>query len=324
LTAKYEIAADAESPAILTAAAPSRTAGDERVIFSDVMLVRQLPPAKYVLRAVVSSADAPVKTMMREFEVAAPRVLMTSVEAGAAPSAGSSELFLPAVDDLFARRFHLDEAARPETVRPFRERLAPPATSAFDQGVASLAAHDFPRAETSFKDAIQADSDNAAAALAYLAVTFAAAGHDTEAASAWQTALIDGSDLPQIYVWLGDALMRTRNLAQARAILEEGLKKWPSDLRFAKPLAVLYATFGQGREALRTLERHLAEHPDDVEANYLGVEWTYHLHLSGVVAHTRADDVKLARAYAAAYEKGRGSQMPLIREWMDFLEGRSR
>jgi hypothetical protein len=118
--------------------------------------------------------------------------------------------------------------------------------------------------------------------------------------------------------------MRTRNLAQARAILEEGLKKWPSDLRFTKPLAVLYATFGQGREALRTLERHLAGSPDDIEANYLGVEWTYQLHLSGVVAHSRADDVKLARAYAAAYEKGRGSQMPLIKEWMDFLEGRSR
>ena len=171
---------------------------------------------------------------------------------------------MPAGDELFARPFHLDEAARPDIVRPFRERIAPPAVSAFDQGVALLAGNDFPKAETSFKSAIQADSDNASAALAYLAATFAAAGHDAEAASAWQTALIDGSDLPQIYVWLGDALMRTRNLAQARAILEEGLKKWPSDLRFTKPLAVLYATFGQGREALRTLERHLAEHPDDI------------------------------------------------------------
>ena len=324
LTAKYEVAPDAESPAILSAEAPARAAGDERVIFSGVLLVRQLPPGKYVLRAAVSSPVAPVKTMLREFEVVQPRVLMTSVEAGTAPAAAAGELFLPAGDELFARPFHPEEAARPDIVRSFRERIAPPAVSAFDQGVASLAGNDFPKAETSFKSAIQADSDNAAAALAYLAATFAASGHDAEAASAWQTALIDGSDLPQIYVWLGDALMRTRNLAQARAILEEGLKKWPSDLRFTKPLAVLYATFGQGREALRTLERYLADHPDDVEANYLGVEWTYHLHLSGVVAHTRADDVKLARAYAAAYEKGHGSHMPLIKEWMDFLEGRSR
>jgi VWFA-related protein len=324
LTAKYEIAADAESPAILSAAAPARTAGDQRVIFSGVMLVRQLPPGTYVLRAVVSSGDARVKTMIRGFEVAAPRVLMTSVEAGTAPATESRELFLPAGDDLFARPFQLGEAARPEIVRLFRERLAPTAASAFDRGVAALAANDFVAAETSFKNAIDADSDNASPALAYLAVTYAASGHDPEAASAWQTSLIDGSDLPQVYVWLGDALMRTRNLPQARAILEEALKKWPSDLRFTKPLAVLYATFGQGREALRTLERHLAGHPEDMEANYLGIEWTYHLHLSGVVAHTRADDVKLARGYAAAYEKGRGSNMPLIKEWMDFLEGRSR
>jgi len=52
--------------------------------------------------------------------------------------------------------------------------------------------------------------------------------------------------------------MRLRNLSQARSILEEAVVKWPSDLRFAKPLALLYATFGQGREAVRTLERHLA------------------------------------------------------------------
>jgi VWFA-related protein len=324
LTAKYEIAAEAESPAILSASIPARPAGAERVIFSDVLLVRQLPPGPYVLRALVSSATGPVKTIRRAFEVAAPRVLMTSVEAGAGATPGPSELFLPAGDDLFARPFHADEAVSPETVRPFRERLTPQAARPFDQGLAFLVARDFPRAENSFKAAIEADPDNAAPVLAYLAVTFAAAGHSDEAASAWQTALIDGADLPQIYVWLGDALMRTRNLPQARAVLEEALKKWPADLRFAMPLAVLYATFGQGREALRTLERHLAAHPDDAEANYLGVEWTYHLHLSGAVSHSRAEDVKLARSYAAAYEKASGQRMPLIKEWMDFLEGRSR
>ena len=84
----------------------------------------------------------------------------------------------------------------------------------FEQGVASSPGRISQGRRISFKSAIQADSDNASAALAYLAATFAAAGHDAEAASAWQTALIDGSDLPQIYVWLGDALMRTRNLAR--------------------------------------------------------------------------------------------------------------
>jgi VWFA-related protein len=323
LSVKYEIATGAEAPALLSAAVPGRTAGGQRVIFSQVMLVGQLPPGHYMLRAILSSADAAVKTMVRDFEVAAPRVLMTSVEAGGAPGMGPSELFLPAGDELFARPFQLEEAFNSETVKAFRDRLTPEAASAFDEGVGFLAKSSFADAENSFKKAIQIDADNASA-LAYLATTFAASGHDEEAAGAWQTSLIDGADLPQIYVWLGDVLMRLRNLSQARAVLEEAISKWPSDVRFAKPLALLYATFGQGREAVRTLERHLAGNQDDIEANFLGVEWIYHLHSAGAVAHSRAEDVKIARGYASAYEKAQGPQMALVKEWMDFLEGRRR
>jgi hypothetical protein len=116
--------------------------------------------------------------------------------------------------------------------------------------------------------------------------------------------------------------MRTRDLAQARTILEEAAAKWPSDLRFTKPLALLYATFGQGREAVRTLERYLSARHDDVEALYLGVEWIYQLHSAGAVAQTRAEDVKLARGFANAYEKAKGPRIALVKQWIDFLEGR--
>jgi tetratricopeptide (TPR) repeat protein len=149
---------------------------------------------------------------------------------------------------------------------------------------------------------------------------FSAVGEDDQAAGALQTALIEGEEFPQIYAWLGDALIRGRELNEARAILEEAVAKWPSDVRFAKPLATLYATFGQGREALRTLERHLAARPDDTESLALGVEWIYHLHTSGAVAHSAAEDLKLARSYAAAYATANGSQLPLVTQWMEALE----
>ena len=42
--------------------------------------------------------------------------------------------------------------------------------------------------------------------------------------------------------------------------------KWPADTRFTKPLAMLYATFGRGREAVRTLERYLDDRQDDRDA----------------------------------------------------------
>jgi len=154
----------------------------------------------------------------------------------------------------------------------------------------------------------------------YLAASFAAAGRNLEAASAWQTALIDGSDYPQVYQWLGDALMRERDLGAARTILEEAVGKWPTDPRFTKPLALLYGTFGRGREAVRTLERYISERGDDRDAYYMAVQWIYTVHSEGAVVHGRAEDVKLARAYADRYEKAGGPQLPLVKQWVDYLE----
>jgi Tfp pilus assembly protein PilF len=191
--------------------------------------------------------------------------------------------------------------------------------TAFDQGLALLATSEYTKAELSFKKTIDPDTDSTAG-LAYLAAAFAASGHDDAAASAWQTALVDGTELSQIYHWLSEALMRTHDYAEARTILEEAAGKWPSDVRFIKPLAMLYATFGKGREAIRTLERYLAEQPNDANALYLGVEWIYHVHAAGASVHDRAEDLKLAQTYAAAYEKANGPQIALVKQWIDFLE----
>lgn len=323
LTATYDIAAGLEGAAILEEEVPVLPVGDDRAIFTTVLPVRQLPPGTYYLRASLSSAGAPIKTMARAFDIAAPAVLMTAAEAPAAGVAAPSEVFLPVQDQHFARAFRRDEPTRGETLKAFRALVAPGAVSAFDRGVAAFRAGDYAEAEVSFKAALQTDADSTAA-LAYLAASFAASGHDVEAAGAWQTALIGGADVPQIYLWLGDALMRTRELAPARTILEEALAKWPSDVRFTKPLALLYATFGQGREAVRTLARHLEADRADREALLLGVEWIYILHSSGAVARTRADDVKLARSYAEAYARAKGPQVELVKQWMEFLEARAR
>jgi tetratricopeptide (TPR) repeat protein len=266
---------------------------------------------------------APVKTLIRSFEVAQPAVLMTSAENAGGPVVAPAEIYLPVIDTQMARPFNRDEPLRRDTVRMFRERVGPSTATAFDAGVAALEARDYPKAETSFKSALQADGDSTAA-LAYLASVFAAVGKDDQAAGAWQTALIEGSEIPEIYAWLGDALVRARQLSEARTILEEAVSKWPADLRFAKPLAVLYATFGQGREAMRTLERHLDGYPDDLDALALGVEWMYHLHSSGAVARSRPDDVKLARRYADAYAMAKGPQAALVAQWIEAIENPTR
>lgn len=322
VTVAYEIAPSADAPALMKSDASGLVGGDERIIFTEAMLVSQLPPGKYVLRARVSSAAKPVATLTRSFEVAAPAVLMTSAE-GVGSTGAEAELFLPIDEATLPVAFRRDDALSADIVGPFRERLSPAAKPDFEAGVTALAAGDFPKAEASLKRAIQPDADSTVP-LVYLAATFAATGHDAEAASAWQTALGDGAEFPQVYDWLSQALLRTRSHREASAILEEAVGKWPADPRFTRPLAMLYAIFGKGREAVRTLERYLAARPEDREALKLGVDWIYHAHASGSVIHNRGEDLKLAHAYADAYAAAKGPQVPLVRQWMTFLDNEQR
>jgi VWFA-related protein len=322
-TVKYEIAAEGKTAPLMNANVQGRLGGDERMIFSQVMLVHQLPPGKYVLRALVSDAGKLVKTVTRDFEVAPPKVLMTSADGLGGATSTDAELFLPVDETAMKPAFAREHAVDDKTLEPFRERVAADMKVTFDSGVSLMASGDFAKAELTLKKAIDPDTDSTAA-LAYLAATFAASGHDDAAASAWQTALVDGSEIAQIYQWLGDALMRTHDYAEARTILEEAAGKWPSDVRFTKPLAMLYATFGKGREAVRTLARYLEEQPADTNAAYLGIEWIYHVHSAGAVVRNRADDLKLAQSYAETYEKASGPHLALVRQWIDFLQKEKR
>ncbi len=318
LSVKYEVAPQSDGPALIAADVRGRAVNDGRMLFSAALPVRALPPGRYVLRALVSRGGAPLATLTRDFEVAAPAVLMASAESNGAGDA-ALELFLPTEENAFASSFNKTEAIDAKVVEPFRALVPSEAKPTFEAGLASLATGDLRNAESSFKRGIQPEFD-ATPSLVYLAVCFAASGKDTEAASAWQTALIDGADNPQIYVWLGQALLRTHSLGEARTLLEEAVERWPSDGRFSRPLAQLYATFGKGRDAVRMLQRYLADHPSDTDAVYLGVQWIYHVHLAGAVVRTQAEDAKAARALGEAYQKAAGPKTALVRQWVDFIQ----
>jgi tetratricopeptide (TPR) repeat protein len=337
VTVKYEIATGSSSNALLAADVPGRLFGDDRMIFTLVMPVEQLPPGRYTLRAMVSLATRPLKTLTRSFEIAARTLPRPATEVAAAPAApgapesagalestGAADLFLPADDPAFLRPFASAEALRPDVLNPFRDRVAPIARPAFDAGVTSLAAGEYEKAQASFKSGIQPDIDSTPL-LAYLAVAYAATGDDAEAASVWETALADGGDIAQIYVWLGQTLLRNHSLPAALDVLEEANGKWPGDARLSEPLAAVYASLGKGREAVRLLEQYLesgAEGAEAAEAARVGVEWIYQIHAAGRVVHSGADDVKLAQAWAARY--GNGPQQALVRQWLDTLERESR
>jgi VWFA-related protein len=318
LTMEFEIATTADAPALLNVDVPIHPVSEARAIFSKVMPSQALPPGKYVLRAILSSDGASIRTLTRGFEIAPPKVLLTSAE-GLGNVSVDAELFLPIDDNTMAPVFDRDLAVDETTLAPFRERVTPAVKGAFDQGIDLLAGGDFARAESSFKKAIAPDVDSTAP-LVFLAATFAAAGKDHEAAAAWQTALVDGGDLPQLYLWLSEALLRTHDFGGARAILEEAAEKWPTDSRFTKPLAMLYGTFGRGREAVRTLERYLDDRQDDRDAYFFAVQWLYTVHAGGAVVHGRGEDRKRAHDYADAYLRARGPQAALVKQWVDYLD----
>jgi tetratricopeptide (TPR) repeat protein len=226
-------------------------------------------------------------------------------------------------EGVFAGRFGGDEALKPQNLDPFLQRVPATTKPAFEEGLTELRKANYVAAEGSFKRAIRPDVDSTSA-LVYLAATMAAAGHDAEAASAWQTALIDGSDLPQIYEWLANTLVRTRDFTGARSILEEAVGRWPSDTRFDRTLALSYATLGRGREALRLLDRFITDGHPDPDLLFLGVEWILQAHNSRSVVMSGPGDLALARKFAAQYAQAKGPKQALVQQWVDFLEKEKR
>ncbi|HSB85436.1 MAG TPA: hypothetical protein VLD86_03960, partial [Ilumatobacteraceae bacterium] len=120
LTAKFELAAAAAGPALADRDVAPYKVGDSRVIFSDVMLTRQLPPGPYTLRAIISDVSGPaprvVKTLTRGFEVAAPPVLMTSAGGAVGSSTPLADVYLPVGEQMLARPFARLDALRPDVL----------------------------------------------------------------------------------------------------------------------------------------------------------------------------------------------------------------
>jgi len=140
----------------------------------------------------------------------------------------------------------------------------------------------------------------------------------------WQTALVDGADIPQIYEWLADTLLRLKDFTAARSILEEAVGRWPADSRFARTQALAYATLGKGREAIRALDRYITDGHADPDLLSLGVEWIFQIHNNRATVAGQAADLAMARNYAAQYKKANGPKQPLVQQWLEFLENEKR
>jgi Flp pilus assembly protein TadD len=258
-------------------------------------------------------------TLGRAFEIAPPAAIQASRTLDAAGIATATPVYLPVEPRDLSHPFDRDAALKADTLDEFQRRVPPPSRAVFDEGIAHLQKREFKDAEASFKKAIQPDADSTGA-LVYLGVTYAAAARDTQAASVWRTAMANADDVPQLYEWLGDALMRLRSSGEARPVFEEAMTRFPAENRFARPLALLYATFGKGLDAVRLLEKSVEKKQDDQSSLFLIVEWIFNAHRGGSAVHDRAEDVRLAHQYADQYLKAGGLNEPLVKQWLNYLD----
>lgn len=304
LTTRFEVATSDGASAIVAADVPVRSAGEERVIFSQVLPAGDLPPGRYRLRATLRG-DA-IVTKSQSFEIAAPP-----------PLPSGSSFFLTIGTRELARPFVLDDALQPATVQAFGADMAAAAAAPFDEGLAALRDRQYVPAAAAFERAVAAGG--AGAPLAYLGVCFAAAGHDAEALAAWRKALGSGADVPEVHEWIVGALMRTKSYGEARAVARTAAERWPNDARFARPLALLDATSGNTRGAMQGLDRYLADRSEDRSTLFVALNWLFQAKRAGIAVHQPGEAMRLARLYAQRYATLDGPDQPLIDLWIDYL-----
>jgi VWFA-related protein len=304
LSARFEVVTADDRPAVLSTSVPARRGGDERFIFSKVLPVGELPPGAYRLRSTLAASTPVVRS--RPFEVAA-------------PPANANALYLTVSASDLGRPFDLDAALHSSTVEPMRARLPAQDAAAFDAALLQLRDRAFVDAATALERVMQGGA-SPGAPLAYLGVCFAAAGHDGEAITAWRKALTAGTDVPEVHAWLVDALLRTKRFGEGRTATEAAQARWPSDGRFARPLAILRATGGGAREAVLALDRYLEQQRNDEASLFLALNWMVEARRAGVAVHDRSEDIRLARHYAAQYAALNGARQALVQLWVEYLE----
>ncbi len=224
-TTTFEVASDDHSPALVTADVAALPVGGDRAIFSRTLNVEALPPGMYALRAIVRRDGQVQRTLTRAFEVVRPLTPATALANSTAVAAPRS---LPVDPARLARPFNRALLLDPSTLQTFRDLVGPTTRAAFDEGVTQYQSGKYEAAAASFKRAVRPDGDPTAP-MAYLAAIYAVQGQDAEAANIWRTALLAGSDVPEIHVWLADALVRRKAFVEAQPLLEDAVKRWPTD-----------------------------------------------------------------------------------------------
>lgn len=185
------------------------------------------------------------------------------------------------------------------------------------RGLGLYAMGDPRMARTILGQALQRATPNPVAQL-FVGACRALEANDREAAAAWQTALDGGLPARLVAPLLLDAHLRLGDLARASEIAKTADPGTQPAL--ARGLAALAIESRREAEALPLLERHLAEHSTDLQAQFLWLHAVYasFVNARGPGATTEGKDQ--FRARAKTYIDAKARHAPLVAEWLLMIE----
>lgn len=332
-----EIAANDDGPTLIGGKArPSGTEPNRRMV-QVALSTSMLPPGDYVARVIFTERGEETARLVRGFRIEHP----------AAPAAGGEGTMpAPSVLDSSIPKPFFDRQSllRPEALQPFLEKLeassplvaaaiddakegrfeaildapqpvAPDVASSFLRGIALFARGDLNDAANAFRAALRESGDFFPAAF-FLGACHAAAGHDTEAAGAWQTSLITLEHVPLVYEMLADALVRLGRYREASDILEEAASRFTGLESLESRRAAVALALGDRRGAFARVSSYLERHPEDPDALFLVIRLLYESISSGQWIENREADTGRMRQYVDRYAAVEGPHRALAEQWL--------
>jgi hypothetical protein len=333
-TARLEIAADPNAAPLLSGDLAVEVSSSDRAVAQGAIDLASLPPGDYVARAIVAVDGKAVARVVREFTLAPSSA--TRSHAGTAGTGGSlTRAFDPKgvlardVLDHYLRPYEpLQVASRPgvapalDAARQGRPEGLADAIPAGDadamalllRGVGLLARGELEPAAATFRAALRADSELAAATF-YLGACYAAGGRDREAIGAWQTALAGDEDARFVYIMASDAYLRLKDPVDALDLAREAYDRWRDDPAVRMQFVRSAAAGGQPGDALQALDSHVESSPRDAGALLLGMKIIYDVvSLGKTVDGEQKDEERFVR-YLSQYQAAGGPDLALAERW---------
>jgi tetratricopeptide (TPR) repeat protein len=253
-------------------------------------------------------ATAPVSTPLRRESLLEPAVLREA--AARLIATPMSPPLAAALDAAREGRFVdlLREDASEASERSVRTTL---------RGIGLYGLGDPRMASTILRQSIQGDP-NPVAQL-YLGAARALEANDRDAVAAWQAALDGGLPPAIVAPLLVDAHLRLGDLTRAHEVARTLVVNGVPDPSILRGLAAIHIAQGREAEAIPLVERHLAAHPDDADAQYVMLHALFagFVNSRGVGATTEGQE--RFRTLARAYVDAKARHAAVVGEWMEMV-----